>query len=72
MIPTDKAMVVAINPEKEEAAYITDGAPRSLENEELLVSPFWVGDEVQIYLAFISENGKDVANSTYLGTVTVI
>jgi len=70
--PTDKALVVAINPEKSEAAYITDGAPRSTKKEDLLVSPYWVGDDVEVYLGFISENGKDVASSSYLGTVTVV
>ena len=70
--PTDKAMAVAINPSKGEAAYITDGAPRSAATENLLVSPYWTGDEVEVYLAFISENGKDVATSVYLGSVTVL
>ena len=69
---TDKSMVVAINPTKGEAAYITDGAPRSAGQEDLTVSPFWAGDEVEVYLAFISENGKDVATSAYCGSVTVI
>jgi hypothetical protein len=70
--PTDKAMAVAINPAKGEAAYITDGALRSARSEELLVSPYWAGDEVEVYLAFISENGKDVASSVHLGSVTVV
>jgi len=69
---TDKSMAVAINPAKGEAAYITDGAPRSAGQEDLAVSPFWVGDEVEVYLAFISENGKDVASSAYCSSVTVI
>ena len=70
--PTDKSMAVAINPAKGEAAYITDGATRSAAQEDLLVSPFWAGDEVEVYLAFISENGKDVATSAYCGSVTVV
>jgi len=70
--PTDKALAVAINPAKGEAAYITEGAPRSAKTEDLMVSPYWAGDDVEVYLAFISEDGKDVASSSYLGTVTVI
>jgi len=70
--PTDKSLVVAINPVKGEAAYLTDGAPRADQAEELLVSPYWAGDEVEVYMAFISENGKDVATSVYCGSVTVI
>jgi len=70
--PTDKALVVAINPTKSEAAYITEGAPRSAKTEDLMVSPYWSGDDVEVYLGFISENGKDVATSFYCGTVSVI
>jgi len=70
--PTDKALVLAINPEKGEAAYITDGAPRSAKTEDLMVSPYWSGDDVGVYLGFISENGKDVATSAYLGSVSVV
>jgi ATP-binding cassette subfamily B protein len=60
------------NPAKGEATYLTDGAPRSAAQEDLIVSPFWAGDEVEVYLAFISENGKDVATSAYCGSVTVV
>ena len=70
--PTDKVMVVAINPAKGEAVYITEGAPRSAKSELLAVSPFWAGDEVHTYLTFISENDKEVASSNYCGAVTVI
>ena len=70
--PTDKSLAVAINPAKGEAAYLTDGAQRSVGSEDLIVSPFWSGDEVEVYLAFISENGKDVATSAYCGSVTVV
>jgi len=69
---TDKVMVVAINPAKREATYITDGALRSSRSEGLLVSPYWVDDEVEVYLTFISENGKDVATSVYCGRVRIV
>jgi len=69
--PTDKAIVVAINPAKGEAAYTTEGAPRSAETEELQIPPSWSGNEVHIYLAFISEDGTEVATSTYCGSVAV-
>jgi hypothetical protein len=70
--PTDKAIAVAINPTKGEAAYITDGTPRSAETEQLAVSPFWAGDKVEVYLGFITEDGKEVATSAYCGVVTVV
>jgi len=70
--PTDNAMVLAINPAKGAAAYITQGAPRSAKSEMLAVSSFWAGDEVHTYLAFISEDGSEVATSVYCGAVTVV
>ena len=70
--PTDTVMVVAINPAKREAAYITEGAQRSAESELLSVSPFWAGDEVHTYLAFISEDDREVATSIYCGSITAV
>ena len=49
------------------AAYTTQGAPRSAETEELQIPPSWSGDEGHTYLAFISEEGTEVATSTYCG-----
>ena len=69
---SDKALIVAINPAKGESAYITDGASRASGREELVMPPSWQGDEVKVYLAFISEDGKEVATSVYCGVVTVL
>ena len=69
---TDKALVMVLNPAKGQAAYITDGAPRSAKSQELAVSPYWAGDAVEVYLAFISEDGNEVATSVYLGAVTIV
>lgn len=69
---TDKAMIVAINPAKEESVFITEGSPRTSGNAEIAVSPYWVGDEVEVYLSFISEDKKSIATSTYCGSVVII
>ena len=69
---TDKALVVAINPTKGESTYITDGATRASGREELPMPPSWQGDEIKVYLSFISEDGKDVATSVYCGAVKVL
>ena len=70
--PDDKALIVALNPERGEAAYLINGAPRSAKCEELQVSPLWKNQPVEVYVAFISNDEKRVATSTYLGTVTVV
>lgn len=69
---TDKSMYVVLNPAKNEAVYETAGAVRSAKTQIADLPAEWLGDTVHIYLAFISEDGKDVANSTYLGSVEII
>ena len=68
---TDKAMVLAYNPSKKEAVYVTDGVDRSVANQTLTVPDQYSGDEVHAFIAFISEDGKEVANSKYIGSVVV-
>lgn len=68
--PHDKSLMVAMNPAKGEAAYLTDGAQRSEKSEKLPLPSSWKGDKVEVYLAFISKNEKQVATSVYLGSIT--
>ena len=70
--PTDKVMILVINLDNKEVTYITDGPPRSAGMAEIPVSPFWVGTEVGIYVTFITEDGKEVATSTYCGSQPII
>jgi len=69
--PTDKAMVLVFNEDKNEAVYVTDGAARSLESQTLTVPDQYSGDTVHTFIAFISEDGKEIANSKYVGSVVV-
>jgi len=69
--PTDKVMVLVYNPDKNEAVYLTDGSPRSTESQTLTVPNLYSGDTVHAFIAFISEDGKEIANSKYVGSVVV-
>lgn len=69
---TDKSMYVILNPAQSDAVYETSGAARSIKKQVVDLPAEWVGDTVQIYLSFITEDGKDVANSVYLGNVEVV
>ena len=69
---TDKAMYVVYNPTKVDAVFETAGADRSVKTQVADLPAEWIGDTVQIYLAFITADGKDVANSAYLGSVEVV
>lgn len=69
--PTDKALLLAYNPSKGYAVYDTSGEERSSGSQTLTVPSDFSGDEVITFLGFISEDGKSVSNSAYVGTVTV-
>ena len=52
---------------------ITDsaGAERQDCVQKVAVPAEWSGDSVETYMGFISEDGKEVANSMYLGSVAI-
>lgn len=68
---TDKAMILAYNSSKGEAIFVTDGAARSAGSQSLTVPDDFSGDSVECFIAFISEDGLSVANSKYVGSITV-
>ena len=69
---TDKALLAVVNPEKSEAVFDTAGAQRSDVTQSLNMPADWLGETVHAYIGFISEDDKDLANSVYLGAVTVV
>jgi len=68
---TDKALILLYNADKQIAVYDTAGAVRTAGTQNLSVPADFSGDEVQAYLGFISEDGTEVANSVYVGAITV-
>ena len=70
-LDTDFAMVMAYNPEKEEAVYDMATACRGDEGASLQYPSDWAGDTVHIYLAFVSEDGTLVSDSDYVGSMTI-
>jgi hypothetical protein len=69
--PTDKAMIAVINVAKSEAVCETAGAARTSGGQDISVPADWDGDEVEVFLGFISEDHKEVSNSVYLGNINV-
>jgi Family of unknown function (DUF6266) len=63
---------VVLNPVRAEAVYETAGSQRSTGAHEIAVPADWLGEDVEVFLGFITEDGKDVANSVYLGSVKVV
>jgi hypothetical protein len=69
--PTDRALVAVLNPAKAEAITTTEGTERMTGTQTVPVPADWSGDSVEIYLGFVSEDGKEVSNSVHLGTLNM-
>lgn len=68
---TDKALIAVLNADKGEAVTVSAGEARSTATQTVAVPADWMGEEVQVYLGFISADAKEVANSVYLGAVSI-
>lgn len=68
---SDKTLIAIVNLAKAEV--ITDIArtQRADTAQTATVPADWSGDTVETYLGFMSEDGKEVANSIYLGSITI-
>jgi len=68
---SDKALIAVINPTKSEAVFDTAGASRVDTAQSVNLPANWSGETVEAYLGFISEDGREVANSVYLGSFAI-
>ena len=66
----DKSMLLVYNPSKNQSSYILNGAERSTGNDVVTIPDDYAGDEIQLFMAFISSDGSNVSNSVYLGSGT--
>jgi len=69
---TDKALIAVLNIAKGEAITNDAGAERATGLQTVALPAEWTGDSVEAYLGFISEDGKEVANSVYLGSIPIV
>ena len=67
---TDKAMLLVYNPSKKESIALTDGADRTVGTQIVAIPTTYAGDTVELFMAFITADGSQVSNSTYLGSGT--
>jgi hypothetical protein len=68
---TDKALIALLNTTRGEAVFTTAGPERSAGLATIPVPSEYTGEDVEVFLGFVSEDGTKVANSVYLGSVTV-
>jgi hypothetical protein len=67
---TDKAMLLVYNPSKKESISILDGVDRTIGSQVVTVPNTYAGETVELFMAFVSADGKIVSNSVYLGSGT--
>lgn len=67
----DKAMLLVYNSVRKEAVFVTDGNIRSSGSQDLTIPDSYSGETVEAFIAFVSEDGKTVSNSKYIGSVVV-
>ena len=66
---TDKIMLLAYNPVKRESVSIVgDGATRVDGSFTVPIPTTYAGDTLELFIAFMSADGTQLSNSTYLGS----
>ena len=65
---TDKSMLLIYNPSQKESISLLDGASRIDGTQTVSIPTNYSGDTVEVYIAFISEDGIQLSNSVYLGS----
>lgn len=68
---SDIALALIINYDSDDLEYDIENHTRADASLTLQVPPEWYGDTLECYLAFKSEDGAEVSNSVYLGSVVV-
>jgi hypothetical protein len=68
---TDMALIAVVNLAKGEVITDSAGSERMSGTQTFALPARWVGDTVEAYIGFISEDGKEVANSVCLGSIVV-
>jgi hypothetical protein len=69
--PTDMTLIAVYNPAKHQAVFLGDTNTRADGTQSVTVPHSFTGDLVQCYIAFITEDGTVISNSTYAGAITV-
>jgi hypothetical protein len=69
--PTDKLLLAIVNPQKNESITVYDQTTRQAVSQTIQTPTMWSGDTVNAYIGFISEDGKEIANSVLIPDVYV-
>lgn len=65
---TDKALLLIYNESNGEAIFTTDGVTRDTGTQTLPIPDDYSGDTLQLFIGFVSADGKQVSESLYIGS----
>lgn len=65
---TDKSMLLIYNPSQKESIVVLSGATRQAGTQTVSIPATYSGETVEVYMAFISDEGSVVSNSSYIGS----
>lgn len=68
---TDKAILLVYNEAKGQYVYDMAGADRSAATDSLIMPADFIGDQVHVWMAFVSADGKLISTSQYIGMTDV-
>ena len=68
---SDRTLIAVYNADRYEAVTENAGTTRAAGTHTIPVPADWTGDEMHIYLGFVSEDNNEVASSVYLGKTIV-
>lgn len=69
--PTDKVMLLVYNPEKSQYVFTMEGEDRSALADSLNLPADFAGDNVHVWIAFISADKKTVSTSLYISEILI-
>lgn len=71
-LATDQAVLLLVNPTKMEVMYSTTDATRDAQEYSFTVPSSWTGDTVYCYAAAADADFAKIADSVYVGSVTIL
>jgi hypothetical protein len=66
---TDRILVAAVNLDRRQAAYDLEAGTRQDATCQLFCPADWAGETVDAYIGFISEDGREIADSCHVGAI---
>ena len=71
-LATDKVMVLVYNTLKGESVYITEGATRADLSQTVIIPNSYTGDDIEMFISFMTAEETQLSNSIYIGSGTAL